>query len=370
MAHLRVLLVVVCAGCAVPTSTDAGQGDPFDAPGPFAVGSTHTTITRADAGRVLPVELWFPATEAARAEAVAGFPVEAFELEPRRTQLAGWIQQAPAVCIPRLAHSARDATPTDAGSFPLIVLSHCTGCFRFSLHTLAERLASHGFVVAAPDHVDNTRFDNTENVTDAFLAVRAADLASVLDALLDAQSSETPASLRGRLDATRVGVMGHSYGAVTAGKLVEFDARPRAGFLIAAPVDSPFLNHGSTPQVHRPLSWLLALEDNSISYLGNQFIRDNFVQTPRPAWLLEVENAGHWSFSDIAGLGGDYLPGCGTGLRDPDGGAFTYLDNDVARAIAARAVTAWAKTVLLDDADAGATLSTATPPDLVHVRQR
>jgi hypothetical protein len=366
MAKTWWLLALTLTACASGGGNDAGL---FDGPGPYAVGSMHTVIPTRDGGRALPVELWYPASEAARAEAATGFPVEEFEAEPRRTQLAADIALAPERCTPRLAHSARDATPADgAARWPLLLFSHCTECFRFSMHSLAERLASRGFVVAAPDHVTNTRYDATAPLTDAFLAVRADDVSSVLDALLDPNAATVPESLRGRLDPKRVAVIGHSFGAVTAGKVVELDARVRAGFLIAAPVDSPFLNRGAITHLERPLSWLLALEDNSISYLGNGFIRDNFAKGPRPSWLVEVSEAGHWTFSDIAGLGGDYLPGCGDGLRDPDGGVFTYLDNDVGRAIAQRTVSAWASAVLNDDPAAAAALSEAR--DFVQVKKR
>ncbi len=347
---------------------DAGQ---YDRAGPFAVGSAHTTVPSSDGGRALPVELWYPANEAARTEAATGFPVEQFEEEPRRTQLAGWIGQAPALCTPRLAHSARGAAPAASTKpWPLLVFSHCTEGFRFSLHTVAERLASHGFVVAAADHVDNTRFDATAPLTNAFLAVRANDVSRVIDALLDGGAAEVPAPLRGQLDPARVAVFGHSFGAVTTAKVVELDARVRGGFLIAAPADSPFLNSGSLPNLTRPLSYLLALEDNSISYLGNQFIRDNFAHGPRPSWLIEVNEAGHWSFSDIAGLAGAYLPGCGEGMRDPDGGVFTYVDNDLARRIAGREITAWAAQLLRAEPGAADELSIAQPRDAMTVKHR
>lgn len=353
-----------CAGASV---TDAGSIDVFARPGPFPIGVTHVELTSSDGGRSLPVEVWYPAAPSTPA---ADFAVEDFETGARRDQLAAWIQQAPAACTPRRAQGTRDATPATPGSagWPLLVFSHCTECFRFSFHSVTERLASHGFVVAAPDHVDNTRFDASASITNAFLAVRAGDISDVIDAMLDANDPRVPASLRGHLDASRVAVLGHSFGAVTAGKVVELDARVKAGLLFAAPVDSPFLNSGAAANVPRPLSWVLATEDNSISYLGNDFIRDNFTKVPRPNWLVEVENAGHWSFSDIAGLGGDYLAGCGDGLRDPDGGAFTYLDNRDARFIAQRTAAAWASFVLRGDTDAGLALGLETP--IVHVKAR
>ncbi|MFO0598864.1 MAG: hypothetical protein U0228_26390 [Myxococcaceae bacterium] len=369
---LRLALALCClalTACPAPTPTP-DAGDPWSEPGPHPIGVTHFTLSSTDGGRSLPVELWYPAVDSAKAASAEGFGVETFESDPaRQAQLTQWLAATNEKCSPRRALGARDAAPID-GPLPLLLFSHCTECFRFSFHSVAERLASRGFVVAAADHVDNTHFDGTAPITNAFLAVRADDVSSLLTAMLDAQDARVPMSLRGKVDSTRVAVFGHSFGAVTAGKVVELDARVKAGFLVAAPVDSPFLNSGAVSRVTRPLSWLLAMEDNSISYLGNGFIRDNFSKTPRPNVLIEVENAGHWTFSDIAGLGGAFLPGCGDGLRDPDGGAFTYLDNDVGRAVAMRTLSAWAEWTLNGDEAAATALKLEIPSGTVHVKQR
>ena len=108
--------------------------------------------------------------------------------------------------------------------------------------------------------------------------------------------------------------------------------------------------------------------DVTISSIGNDFIRDNFLHAPKPTWLFEVENAGHWSFSDIAGLGGNFMPGCGDGVRELDGGTFSYLDNDEARALAVRTITAWARFTIDDDAHAKAALGDAHPGVLIKTR--
>lgn len=348
------VVAFTAVACSTPSVPDAG-GDPFDAPGRFAAGNKHLTIT-VDGGRVLPVEVWYPATGA-----TDSFPVENFEDGARRAQLASWISQAPEACTPRSAHSTKDAPPIE-GALPLLVFSHCTECFRFSLHSVAERLATHGYVVAAADHVTNTRFDATAQLNDAFLAVRAADVSGVIDHFT---SASAPVSI----DSKRIGVFGHSFGAVTTAKVVELDSRVKGGLLIAAPADSAILNLGGLMKITKPLSYLLAVEDGSVGFFGNEFIRDNFRGTAKPTWLVEVDNAGHWSFSDIAMLGGSYKPGCGESTREVDGGAFTYLDNDVSRSIAQRMVTAWARFTLDGDESAAAALSTWKTPG-VRSRKR
>ena len=57
-------------------------------------------------------------------------------------------------------------------------------------------------------------------------------------------------------------------------------------------------------------------------------------------------------------------------MRDPDGGVFTYLDNDVGRGIAQRSVTAWAAWLLNADSEAAAALSTPEPSAAVGVKKR
>jgi len=89
-------------------------------------------------------------------------------------------------------------------ALPAIVFSHCHACTRYDVAEVAERLASHGIVVAAPDHLGNTLWDQRagtlEPLGEAFLDVRASDVSSVLDRLLDATAAELPADLRGRID--------------------------------------------------------------------------------------------------------------------------------------------------------------------------
>ncbi|PZR05580.1 MAG: hypothetical protein DI536_32220 [Archangium gephyra] len=354
MKRVFVVLFAALSACSSTPGPDAGV-DVWNNAGPYAVGVKTITV-ETDGGRVLPVEVWYPAAASARG---GTFAVEDFESGAHRETLSSWLAATPERCSPRSALGARDADVFDASPRGLIVFSHCTECFRFSMHSLAARLASHGFVFAAADHVTNTGFDSTAQLNDAFLAVRANDVSAVITAMLEGPLP---------VDSSRVAVVGHSFGAVTTARVVELDSRVRAGFLIAAPADSPFLNSKGITRIQKPLSWLLAMEDNSISFIGNEFIRENFVKVPRPNWLVEVENAGHWSFSDIAGLGGSYRPGCGDGLRDPDGGAFTYLDNDVARAIAHRTITAWAAFVL--DGNEAAKVALGEAQAETHVRAR
>ncbi|MCB9560508.1 MAG: dienelactone hydrolase family protein [Kofleriaceae bacterium] len=227
---------------------------------------------------------------------------------------------------------------------------------------MIERLASHGFVVLAVDHVDNTLWDflaGTAVPLDAdFLPVRGDDVRATLDAYLAGAPAEA--------DATRIGVFGHSFGAVTAGLVAQDDDRVDAALAIAAPMENPLIQGVSIAALDVPIGFIVAREDNSITELGNTFIRDNFDQATVPAWKIEVADAGHWSFSDLDGVDDDAFPaGCGDGTRQTDSQPFTYLDSATGRGIAAAWVTAFFRATLKDDAGAAAYLTAGRPDGLV-----
>lgn len=102
-------------------------------------------------------------------------------------------------------------------SLPLVVISHGLGEDRGNFSYLAQFLASHGFVVALPEHVGSSsrRFTSAAagfaNPPGAQEAIdRPQDIRFVLDRL----TQEPP--WRGRVNTRRVAVLGHSYGGFTA----------------------------------------------------------------------------------------------------------------------------------------------------------
>ena len=131
--------------------------------------------------------------------------------------------------------------------------------------------------------------------------------------------------------------------------VAETDPRVGAGFALAAPMQNPLLPGVTITNIAKPLGFLVAVEDNSITELGNQLIRNNFDAAVGPAWKIEVADAGHWSVSDLVGLVDGFAPGCGAGTRQTDGQPFTYLDAATGRAITAAYATAFFKAYLVDD---------------------
>ncbi|MGZ3424348.1 MAG: alpha/beta hydrolase family protein [Polyangiales bacterium] len=361
---------IVDAGSEAPSGprlVPAGNGT-YEKSGPNPVGHAIFTLTDAARSRSLVVQLWYPAAASAKAAADTGTPIEDLVLDPTdHATMASLVAKAPAGCTRRKVQSAKDVDPA-SGTWPLILYSHCYGCTRFSSGAIAERLASHGFAVIAPDHTGNTVFDSQRGMDapldGTFLDVRRADMSFVLDSALAGDT--LPEKLRGKLDAAKVGMFGHSFGGATTGLVLARDTRVKAGLAIGAPMENDLLPPAKMAEIHQPAMFLLAREDNSISEIGNNIIRSNFQHGNKPIWLSEVDDAGHWSFSDIAALTPKLAAGCGEGTRQTESGEpFFYLDNEGARALGASYVTSFFAATINGDASAKTFLTASHPSGVV-----
>lgn len=387
----RVRLAPLCfslvAACTSPSDDEGGategsessEGETGDdrlpdygVQGPWSVG--HRRFVVADTAdtdpRDLPLEVWYPSEATVDApSALVDFAVP----ESFRSEFAPLVEATPAACAPRSTLAQLDLPMASAPTqgWPLVVFSHCHSCTRFSSLSVAERLASHGFVVVAPDHVGNTLEDElagqSASVGGEFLTVRANDVVRVLDAL-EAGSVDADDEVLAALDFARVGMFGHSFGAATTGRVLQDDPRVRSGAAIAAPVQSPLLPGVALEAIEEPMLFLVAREDNSITEIGNNLIRSNYAELGAAAWLIEVEDAGHWSFSNICGVIDAFAPGCGDGERQTaPGESFTYVDNATARDVAAGSVASFFAHTLRGEQDARSQLETPHPSGVASV---
>lgn len=332
-----VALALSLGGC-VSTADTAGAPAPVDfgVPGPFHPARHTTTLTDAARDRPLTLEIWYPSEE------VAGSAASILDLVVQtddRATYAALLAAAPPDCPSGTTTAVPDRTVAPGAPWPLIAMSHCDACTRFSTVAVAEHLASHGFVVVAPDHAGNTLFDDLAGVglpldTDT-LALRAGDLRFVIDASLGLVPGLDVPGLE--VDAARVGVFGHSFGAVTAGMVIQEAAAggvaPIAGMLVGAPPENPLLPGVAMENLDIPLLFEILAEDHSIGSFGNTLIEANYAAAPGPAWQVTLADAGHWSPSDLVGLTEGFMPGCGEDTRDPGGEPFTYLAAAEGRAL-------------------------------------
>jgi dienelactone hydrolase len=312
--------------------------------------------------RDLTVELWYPASGDATG---AGQDLVDFVIDQADAMsLQAMVDVAPDACVRK--QTASDAAPqiADIGApLPTVVFSHCHGCARFSSFSLTERLASHGFLVAAVDDAGSTLFDqgSLPPIDTATRDLRRDDVVRVIDELLDPAAMNLPPEFVGLADAERLGVFGHSFGSVTTGAVLQDDPRPIAGVGIAAPWENPVLPGVTMAAIAEPVLLLVAVEDNSITEFGNMAIRQNFTDANSPAWKIEFADTGHFGFSDLAGLSDYFAAGCGPGTRQTDGTPFEYADPFMVRELAAGRITAFFALHLLGDEDALPQLEAADP---------
>ncbi|MFC7795103.1 alpha/beta hydrolase family protein [Streptomyces cinereoruber] len=248
--------------------------------GPHAVGSTVLPLvdrSRTDPwvptadGRALMVTLHYPA-----ARSGGGSPAPYATQEEARLLAE---QLGPGVSGDVLArtrtHSRTDVRPAP-GHRPLVLLSPGFSVSRWTLTSLAEDLASRGYVVASVDHayesygislpggrtltcVACTALDEGGAHESVVTTTRAADMRYVLDRLVGPRSVWRYADV---IDARRIGMAGHSIGGASAATAMVADRRIDAGinmdgaFWEDLPAEGlrgrPFMMLGTHDEMHLP----------------------------------------------------------------------------------------------------------------------
>ncbi|HEX2577548.1 MAG TPA: dienelactone hydrolase family protein [Aquihabitans sp.] len=275
------------------TGEDGAGAAAYAERGPDEVG-VHS-FALADGRRVVS---WYPAAAEAAEQ-----PTETFDIASLLTpELQA---QVPADKRPLYEIDAHPgAEPADRGPYPVVLFSHGYAGFPEQSADLVTHLASWGFVVVAPDHVERS--------LSGLLGVAARGvpkqtdpdvLTQSLDAAL-AEGERDGSPLAGLVDEERVAVAGHSAGAGAAYRTATSEPRVKAFVAYSVGLgggpDGEAAEPPPVPEV--PGMVMGATDDGIISYDRTEEV---FEGLTAPSYLVSIEGAGHLVFSDLCLIGRD-----------------------------------------------------------------
>jgi len=210
--------------------------------------------------------------------------------------------------------------PIGNEKYPIIIFSHGAMGSNKTYRPLSMYWASHGYVCIQPTHEDSLQLQlrngkrfRLRNVWNKW-NTRPPDIKLILDSL-DELEKLVPA-LKNKLDQTRIGIGGHSFGAHTSmliggtkikhpvtGRLVSYaDERPKALLLISPQGTGQALVPESWKSMTRPTLIITGTRDksprNGKSYAWRKEVFDN--APPGSCYLLMIDGAYH-GFGGIAG---------------------------------------------------------------------
>jgi len=303
--------------------------------GPFAVG--RTTYVWSDAAQAEPMApeqgtkrelvawIWYPAATRPPSQTVDDYLPAPWRTALERQSGVLFTQFLTRDLSRVRAHSIRDAEVSpQQRSYPVILMRAGLAALTTDYTTLAEDLASHGyvvvgfdapyrsFVVVFPDgrtiarapqnNADLVGGPQQEQLANKLVQAWSADMGFALDQLERLNASDPSGRFLGRLDMQRVGVFGHSLGGATALQFCHDDSRCKAGIDVdGAPLGS-VVGEGVT----QPFMFLLSdhrRESDAETRPVEANIRSIYERLPSDGRVeIVIRGANHYMFSDGAML--------------------------------------------------------------------
>jgi predicted dienelactone hydrolase len=295
------LQMVDLDACTLSDVVLQGPARDYSQLGPFTVGNLALPVT-ARGGTALPTDVWFPSTD-------VGSQVRSYDARAYPSQTGeALLDVTPACDVPR----------------PVLVHSHGSTSLPLEMFEVMEYLASHGWLVLAPEHVGNSWNDSTAFLT-TMTRRRPRDVADTYSALLDAVADPTsPLFGCADPDAGYV-VSGNSFGGYTAyavgGALVNDPFSPTldlgdpaaTAVVTYVPWDAFFSLTSGPSAMTVPVLTFGADRDSTV---GDVY-RDLFAEVNSlPRSGIAFPDAGHLSFTPIWCVAPGN--GCGPSFTDLD----------------------------------------------------
>lgn len=309
----RALQITICLCGLLACDDDAPEPliEQPDLPGAFAVGhSSFTAEDPARGDRSLLVDVWYPVDGA-----------DALDSPRTEYPLIPFVGLESDVAVDDLPVSSRSGQS-------LLVFSHGYGSINIQSIELMEALASHGFIVVSPEHTGNAQSSLTDSFDEA-AGNRVPDVSFVIDEMIERnQDPEDP--FFQRLDEERVGVVGHSFGGMTAIGMAagwagaEPDRRVAAIVPISAVIDADLQsserdspNAGFTAdqlaEVVVPVMLIGGTEDSSVPIGNNELAFEQMTNAP-VVYKVDVIGANHTHFAAVCMIG-NFLIDMGMGVE-------------------------------------------------------
>ncbi|HTG28763.1 MAG TPA: hypothetical protein VK818_11125 [Methylomirabilota bacterium] len=213
--------------------------------------------------------------------------------------------------------------PVIAGKYPVVIFSHGAGGSDTCCESLTRHWATYGYITLQPTHDDSVvqRRNRGDENTQFPQAVREAlknpalwesrprDISFLLDSLAGLQ--KRVAGLNGKIDASRIGVAGHSMGSYTAeaigGALVDLPDRPaqnfsdpRAKAILCLSPHGPGqfgLTAHSFSNIALPFMGITGSLDNLVPLANAAWHKIPFERSqPGDKYEVFIQGAGHMSF--------------------------------------------------------------------------
>jgi len=288
---------------------DASRVDPF--------------ASSPDQRRELVVWLWYPAQADPKATYAAYLPGPwaAALAAHAGVLLTTFLNRDPTQVH---AHGLEAAgLAADQPTYPVLILRSGIGALALDYTTLAEDLASHGYIVVGADAPYSTAVvvmpdgrtihkttagnpgdaplsaSERDRLLAALIEVWSADTAFLVDQLAHLDAADPAGRFVGRLDLDRLGIVGHSFGGATAAQFCHDDARCKAG------IDIDGALYGSVVQDGLAQPFLFLLSDHGDAWDApdcriSADIRSVARRIPGDRLIVTLRGAHHFSFSDQA----------------------------------------------------------------------
>jgi dienelactone hydrolase len=218
-------------------------------------------------------------------------------------------------------HSWSDAeVSSEQAMYPVVILRAGGGALSSDYTTLAEDLASHGYIVvsfdapyrtvitafpdgrvalrAAGGDFDRMPSSATQHLVTQLMSAWIADFKFVLDQLQELNANDRTGRFKGKFDMQKVGIAGHSLGGATAAQFCHDDPRCTAG------IDIDGMPFGNVIQegLHQPFFFLMS-DHSKESGLEPQTVERNiesiYDHVPEgKRWGMTIAGANHFTFSD------------------------------------------------------------------------